>query len=151
MEPVIYKRLDAQDFELEQDEKDEKDNKQILKCKVSGLVSVFFFTNDCTFCETAKPILYKISNSPMPLALVNLTLNSELINMSKNSNIQLTYVPRLIIFQNGYPVSEFTKEFSIENLKAFLSSKQQSDVEITGVPLSKNVCYLDYESAYKKS
>jgi len=161
MEPI--KRLDSHDFFLEQNnsaaverpetyDAEHLKSKQILKVRLLGPVLIFFYTNDCDFCKTAKPVFFKISNT-IPLAMVNLSLNLELVNVSKLSNLPLTFVPRLILFNDGNPIKEFNQEFTPENINHFISdssnsAKHQEDSEDLGIPVSKNICYVDFESAY---
>jgi hypothetical protein len=102
--------------------------------------------------------------------MVNISQNTDLVKMSKETIAPLEYVPDIILYINGKPFIKYNgaktendiKNFIVEvsknlNNKQHFSNPQQKQEDeaipgyCLGVPkCDGDVCYLTYENAYGK-
>jgi thiol-disulfide isomerase/thioredoxin len=134
---------------------------------------VFFFTNNCHYCNDVKPAFVNLSEiiKGISFEMCNVfEADNRLVHITQNTNHPITYVPFLILFakgniiaqyspneenpQNNYKdMSEFLKIQTDLFIQKYNSKEQQPQQETTttfGIPYNrsaKKVCKL-YADAY---
>jgi len=166
--------LTGEDFFLDHS----NDGKRVLCIDAKGLVLVCFHVNAdrCAHCEDTIPEFKRLPQriGGCKFALANLSMNPDIIKMSKMSKAPIEHVPFIILYVNGRPFLRYEGERTTQDMMEFiqevvqkLQSKQQfieqknfkveSDIPAytIGTPYNvvcdeeKGVCYLDYNSAYQ--
>ena len=166
--------LTGEDFFLDQS----NDGKKVLCIDAKGLVLVCFHVNAdrCAHCEDTIPEFKRLPQriGGCKFALANLSMNPDIIKMSRLSKAPIEHVPFIILYVNGRPFLKYEGERTTQDMSEFiqevvkkLQTKQQfieqknfkveSDIPAytIGTPYNvvcdeeKGVCYLDYESAYQ--
>lgn len=143
--------LDNKDFIIEGN---------ILKPKLSGDSLILFFGKNCIHCpllkESFKELEKHIGDTNIQLGIINLTLYKDVVHLSQATTTPIKYVPLILFYIDGIPYKEFSGNGTVENLINFIievqNKKQQQQpplvIDDNVKPLSKKVCYLNYESAY---
>lgn len=166
MNGLIY--LGKDDFSIE---KGVRGN--VLCNNIPGFSLVMFFSKKCQYCQILNPIFKRLPGSiaGCQFCIVNIDLNKQLVEMSKNTIVPLEYVPYIILYIDGVPYIGYHEEYTFEKLQRFvleicqnIEKKQQMDrtkvKENTttgfmywGKPVigDKNqmVCYLEFQGAYQ--
>lgn len=140
-----------------------KDN--ILHCRYSGYSFIFFVSSSCKYCDDVKPVFdLHASTSAAQITFAYMYVeenNKEIVQLTKGTSFEITYVPLLIMFYNGKPITQFVpdednpqnnnikmKQFLITSLnggdQAIDPNKDNFSYQ------NKKVCYLKFEDAYKK-
>lgn len=106
---------------------------KILCNKVKGICLVMFFSPGCGYCKHFLPSFANLSKSlnGCLFGIVNVNNNRQVVAMSRNTIIPITYVPYIILYVDGKPfmrydgpkdeneikrfVIEVTRKFSIQN------------------------------------
>lgn len=154
--------LSSDDFEIKQGQKG-----NILCNKFEGLSLILFYSTDCQYC---KPLLPKFRNLPNLISgckfgIINLSKNTKLIHMSKQTIDPINYVPYIVLYVNGRPYMRYsgnneerdlqkfvmdvgsqiqtTKQFH-ENISEFSTGKA-----LKGGPGAGKRCYLNFDQCYK--
>lgn len=153
--------LDSKDFVVERHASDPQ--KFILKPKLEGDSLVLFFGTNCKFCPALKAALSELKlddRFKVQLAMVNLTIYSELVQLSQKTTTPIKYVPLILYYSNSIPYKQFDGNGTIENLTKFITDvyilSKTPPPDAAPKPLeqeiqqltSKKVCYLNFESAY---
>lgn len=151
---------------------------QILANPIPGISLVLFYSTECVHCQKLIPIFKKFPGTMegCQFGIINVSKNKKVVGMSQNTLAPIKYVPLIILYVDGKPfmrydgvhteeqIAHFVLEiankiktkntFSKENNMVREENKEESLPEYTtGKPikgdLKKNVCYLDFENAYK--
>ena len=166
--------LTSEDFFLDQS----NDGKRVLCIDAKGLVLVCFHVNAdrCAHCEDTIPEFKRLPQriGGCKFALANLSMNPDIIKMSRLSKAPIEHVPFIILYVNGRPFLKYEGERTTQDMSEFiqevvkkLQTKQQfieqknfkveSDIPAysIGTPYNvvcdeeKGVCYLEYDAAYQ--
>ena len=111
----------------------------------------------------------------MPICMINVSKNKEIVKLSKETIAPITYVPYVILYHNGKPymrydgpcdlksIQDFIVEVanSIQSRQSFTNDNKKEDLSkekfipayTVGVPKPggrDDVCYLEYDDAYVK-
>lgn len=94
---------------------------QFLKSFPKGVVIVIFKTNWCSYCRRLRPEITKLSNILMDkviIANVDCDTSSNLIQKNNKflHGYKVQYFPTIIIYKNGYMVSEYDGERDAESM-----------------------------------
>lgn len=159
MSELLYMSTD--DFDVKQGQKG-----NILCNKIEGMSLILFYSTNCDHC---KPLLPKFRNLPNTISgckfgIINLSKNTKLIHMSKQTIDPLNYVPYIVLYVNGRPFLRYegdhderaiqkfiidvgssiqTKRDFHENVSEFSTGKP-----LKGGPNESKRCYLQYSQAY---
>ena len=109
--------LNAQDF-LTVSEK----AGNLLCINQDGLSLVLFYSTKCDHCHNLIPIFKQLPNivSGCNFAMINVTNNKQVVQMSKNTVAPLTYVPYIVLYVNGKPFMRYDGPHDINELQRFV-------------------------------
>jgi len=158
--------LTANDFAIQ--------NREIVKPNDQGYSFVFFFTNECKWCNDVKPAFNYLSKMirGVNFAYMDVSQNNwQLVNMSLRTNTPIEVVPLLRLFANGKQIAQFNQDEdnpqnNITKMQQFIreNTTRQStriigsgtsneippySIGIPGNLASRKVCKL-YHNAYVK-
>lgn len=141
--------------------------RNILTVGIAGFSFILFYSPQCTFCPTVLNVFKKLPNSLQgcQFGIINVTINKPLIQKSNYTNDPIKFVPLLLLYFNGYPLSQYSGAIDIDSMRSFIIDKStmvynagmHKDSKLKdipnytiGVPLcgDGNVCYLEYDEAY---
>ena len=97
--------LTPNDFEIQ--------NGELVKPNDQGYSFVFFFTDDCTWCNDVKPAFNYLSEMirGVNFAYMDVAQNNlQLRDMSLRTQTPIEYVPLLLLFRNGRQIAQFFQE-----------------------------------------
>ena len=160
--------LSRENFRLENSE-----SGKILATSIPGFSLVLFYSKSCKYCHDFLPIFKSLPSKirNCQFGIVNVSQNVDIINMSKQTNVHIRYVPYVILYLNGKPLVRYDGERSEAQVIKFImeimakinkkqfrtpaqSSSRQNDIPIYSIGKPKcdgDVCYLDFSSAYNVS
>lgn len=146
-----------------------------------GYSFVFFTSARCSYCKDVYPAFVRLSETIQGcvFGVMNVEQNNNaVVQISKRSKTPLEYVPYIILYANGRPLSQYVHDennpqANLERMKTFLvqqtTRKQTADGATSavaaavippysiGIPKNrassaklKKVCYLSYDTAYEK-
>lgn len=160
MSEMLY--LSTEDFEIRQGQKG-----QILCNKLEGLSLILFYSTDCQYC---KPLLPKFRSLPNMISgckfgIINLSKNTKLIHMSKQTIDPINYVPYIVLYVNGRPYLRYEGPHEERDIQKFIidvgssiQTKKQFHENISefsvgkplkGGPDRNRRCYLQFGDCYK--
>ena len=151
----------------------------ILCTRIPGFSLVLFYSTQCEHCHTLIPIFKQLPKNinGCQFGMINVGVNKQCVQMSRNTIAPITYVPYIVLYVNGKPHMSYKGPHDIAMIKQFVvevaknvQSKQKfmpdeagggkhekargSIPQYTiGKPLygeDDKVCYLEFLSAYKK-
>jgi thioredoxin-like negative regulator of GroEL len=166
MSGLIY--LTTRDFKVSNGPKG-----PVLCNRIRGLSFVLFYANKCERCKHFMPLFKTLPYSVQgcQFAMINVSQNSEIVSMSRETIAPINYVPFIIMYVNGRPfmrydgaknraaIAEFIMSIAntLQSKREFSKPKslQSAPVEkkekpnLFGNPkCDGDVCYLAYEKAY---
>lgn len=145
----------------------------VLGTTIRGISLILFYSTQCPYCEPFIPIFKKLPGTVggCQFGMINISTNRSIVEKSKNTIMPLTYVPYIVLYNNGQPIVSYDGPPNEQELKNFVMSIVQSNqakqqfmqekkpqvVEqpsaipayTIGVPKNAEKCYLDWASAYK--
>ena len=165
--------LSAEDFHIVNGPKSD-----IMCHKIPGLSLIFFYSTNCAWCKPLIPIFRKLPGTigGCQFGMLNVSTSKTCVRMSKGTRTEIKYVPYILLYVNGRPVSRYNgpqdkdeiSRFVIEMSKQ-LNSRQKFTPQANsnlredttapnqvpvygGVPLKgfDDVCYLEIDDAYTK-
>jgi thiol-disulfide isomerase/thioredoxin len=148
--------------------KQQSPSKMILKNKITNGFSLIMFSgNDCVHCKELKPVFEKLVGTIQncQIGTVNVSLQPGLAELSQQTTTPIRYVPLVLFYINGTPFKEFGGNYTEANLRQFVKEVSAKAYQLMGQtgsntesgeisqysigkPVSKRVCYLNFESAY---
>jgi len=169
MSALLY--LTADDFSIA---KGKKGN--LLCTNIKGYNVVLFYSTSCVHCKTLIPIFKTIPGSVgnCQFAMVNVSLNRNIVLMSNDTISSIKYVPLIIFHVDGKPFMKYNGPNDINEIRRFifevtqkLGAKKFYEETVTkhetenkipeytiGVPKTceDGVCYLEFnkDSGYVK-
>jgi thioredoxin-like negative regulator of GroEL len=139
--------------------------------KTSGLLLVMFYSTQCPHCGPARTVFNGVARQftqgNCKFGMINIMQNPKVTQFAKASQTPITYVPLIMAFFNGAPLSKFQAAINQPNLiqfvqqcygsiqdkvDAFGTVKKEPEVPAfaTGVPFCEDgVCYLGFDDAYE--
>lgn len=157
-------------------------NGDVLCIDVKDFCLLLFYAKTCVHCQNIIPVFKQLPGTigGCQFGTVNIGVNKQLIDVSKNTTTPIKYVPLILLYYNGKPVMSFKshnqivtenelRKFIIDVSKSLQQKQsfqqpqtqqsqqppqQQSQIPqyTIGIPLQGvgNVCYLDFVEAYDK-
>ena len=144
----------------------------ILCHNIPGFSLILFYSNQCKFCETLKPIFKRLPGTigGCQFGMINVSMNKKCVQLSKNTVAPIKYVPYVVLYIQGKPFMRYNGPHDGEEIKRFVievANKVQSKQKFSedkvkddkkgipeytiGHPLcgkDDRVCYLDFSEAY---
>lgn len=144
---------------------------------INGFSFVLFTSKHCAFCKDIIPSFRSLANHIDGCTFVEMDVDQQqqkIRSIAANSNTPINFVPYLLFYINGRPTARYipeeqTPHINYDKMKQFLIMQSQQhhapkdnkaaahkslipEYSI-GKPIcsGKNVCYLGYDSAYKKA
>ena len=163
--------LTADDFNVQKGQKGD-----ILCNNLKGYCVVLFYSTQCVHCHSLIPVFKQLPGTiaNCQFAMINVSMQKNVVMMSRNTVAPITYVPYIMFYVNGKPFIKYSGPYDANEIKRFiievsknLQSKQKFFEETnekqtkekpipeytTGHPkeiCDENVCYLEFDDAYKK-
>jgi thiol-disulfide isomerase/thioredoxin len=155
--------LSSDDFTLEHGQ-----NGPIICHGIKGFSLVLFYSTQCVYCKQLVPIFKRLPAlvNGCQFAMINVSVNKEVVHMGKKSITPITYVPYLLLYINGRPYMRYDGPPNEHEIRKFILevsnvihengfskiTKEKGIPSYTiGNPLcgEGDVCYLEYDDAYK--
>lgn len=170
MSSLIF--LSSDDFIVQQGERG-----PIMCTDMTGISIILFYSNQCVYCQQMIPMYKRLPGmiNGCHFAMVNLSVNSRVVQMAKTTIAPIQYVPMIVLYVNGKPFMKYNGpnnaesicQFVIEASKMVQSSNMfssQSNAKVKhhsksiplytiGVPVCSEdgECYMEYDMAYDKT
>jgi len=93
-----------------------------LCTEINDMSIVLFYSPNCKFSQVAFPIIKNMNNilRGCTYAALNVELNMQLVQTSKNTTTPIEYVPLILLYFNGVPIFKFNNTITVDNLKQFI-------------------------------
>ena len=165
--------LTSDDFSIQ------KHGKGNVMCHgIPGFSLILFYSTHCVHCQTLIPIFKKLPGTlgGCQFGMINVSTNKHCVLMSNNTIAPITYVPYIILYDNGRPYMVYKGPYDAEEIRRFIieiannlqkkqafvnsnkqeqkgaKRKKQIPDYTVGIPVygkgNDNVCYLDFNRAY---
>lgn len=145
----------------------------VLGTTIRGISLILFYSTQCPYCEPFIPIFKKLPGTVggCQFGMINISTNRSIVEKSKNTIMPLTYVPYIVLYNNGRPIISYDGPANEQELKNFVMSivesnqtKQQfiqdkpviQEVQDSGIPAytigkpkGNDKCHVSWASAYK--
>ena len=124
--------LESSDFSVQQGSKG-----PILCNIIRGISLVLFYSPKCEHCKNLIPIFKRLpgSMSGIQFGLLNVSIDTNVVKMSKNTVTEIKYVPLILLFVNGSPFIRFDGQATEMNIKNFI-------VDVVSKIHQKNTTYF---------
>ena len=143
----------------------------LLCCQnIKGFSLILFYSTACEHCKNLIPIVKKLPGtvSGCQFGMINVSVNRDVVNMSRATIAPIEYVPYIVLYVNGKPymryngphdmskIGQFVYEVAsnIQNQTAFApdvikkEGKQIPEYCIAKPKCEELVCYLPMDEAY---
>lgn len=99
-----------------------------LGTNIPGNMLVLFKMTNCQNCATFEPIFVELANSDRRVSygIANISNNTEIVKMSRETSTPIAAVPFLILYINGRPHAKFNGTKSVSNLQTFITKALQN-------------------------
>ncbi len=160
MSEILY--MSADDFFIGQGQKG-----PILCNKIEGLSLILFYSTQCQHCKPLLPVFRNLANiiTGCKFGMINLSKNTKLIHMSKQTIAPIEYVPYTVLYVHGKPFMWYDGNYEEDDIRRFImnvgssiQTKQKFHDNISEVSIGKALkggpnnarrCYLSYDDCYK--
>ena len=116
--------------------------KKILSVKIPGASLVLFYSNNCQHCKDVIHIFKQLPGtiSGCTFAMVNINNNREVSKMSLECVNKIKYVPLIMLFYNGIPITQYSGPRNVQSIRKFIVDiarenplfRQQPTLYLTG-------------------
>jgi thiol-disulfide isomerase/thioredoxin len=163
--------LQACDFSIQSGQRGD-----IVCNNIRGISLILMYSTKCQYCQRLIPIFKKLPGSigGCQFGMINVTTETDIVLMSKNSISPIKYVPLIILYVNGKPFIRYDGPHTEQDIRSFLlevTSKLQTKEKFgsdkikesnnsreipaytVGIPLygDDEVSYLEFDEAYVNS
>ncbi len=146
-----------------------------LCTKIPGYSFILFSSPNCGFCKDVIPAFNRLSQMIQGCVFASMNVEQKqqkIREIAQRSDTPINYVPLFMLYGNGRPIAQFYPDeqnphTNLDKMKSFLINQTASKTAKTaaqkpqepalpaysiGIPgnSQKRVCYLDFDSAYKK-
>jgi thiol-disulfide isomerase/thioredoxin len=162
----ILSFLQTDDFEIKNGSEG-----PILCNKIPGYSLIMFYSTKCSICQEILPMYKRLPGTVFgcQFGIVNVSLNRDLVEMSRKTKSRLEYVPYIVMYIEGKPfmsykgrntekdIIKFVQDVhaSVNNRqKGFVTEKGKTEVNTVipaytiGVPVqgdkNSQVCYISW-------
>ena len=164
--------LQSDDFSVQKGMKGD-----ILCHTIKGYSIVLFYSTQCVHCHSLIPVFKQLPGTiaNCQFAMINVSMQKNVILMSRTTIAPITVVPYIMFYVNGKPYSKYPGKHDPNEIKRFImeisrslqgkqkffedesTSKQSTKRQIpdftSGIPkelCDDEVCYLEFDTAYLK-
>jgi hypothetical protein len=162
--------LQACDFSVQSGQRGD-----IVCNNIRGISLVLMYSTKCHHCQNLIPIFKRLPGTigGCQFGMINVTVETDIVLMSRNSISPIKYVPLIILHVNGKPFIRYDGPHTENDIRAFLievtnklQTKEKFSVDKTkdsknnreipaytvGVPLygDEDEFYLEFNEAYSK-
>lgn len=102
---------------------------QVKLCtRLRGLSFVYFYSNDCAYCDIFKPIFEELPKEigGCHFAMINVSDCKQIVKASTNTTTPIKYVPYLILYINNTPFMRYDGERELTSIKKFIFDVAES-------------------------
>lgn len=156
--------LTSQDFNVTQGT-----NGQLLTHQIMGFSLIMFYSPKCVHSNKLIPIFRQLPQfvAGCKFGMLNVTNQRDIVRMSSQTIVPITYVPLIILYINGKPYMKYEGSSDINEIRTFIlqiansiqnqNSFSNGAIETRnelpkygGIPLcgEDDVSYLEYIEAY---
>ncbi len=121
---------------------------ELFRVNNQGYSFVFYFTTDCKWCDDVKPAFNYLSKMirGVNFAYMDAKQNNwQVVKMSEQTRMPITYVPLLLLFGNGKPIGQYfpdedNPQNNIPKMQNFIISntRQQNNQQVQSASGSSN-------------
>lgn len=163
--------LQACDFSIQSGQRGD-----IVCNNIRGISLILMYSTKCQYCQRLIPIFKKLPGTigGCQFGMINVTTETDIVLMSKNSISPIKYVPLIILYVNGKPFIRYDGPHTENDIRSFLlevTSKLQTKEKFSsdkvkesknsreipsytvGIPLygDDEISYLEFDEAYVNS
>lgn len=163
--------LGSEDFQLQTGTKG-----KVMCHGIPGFSLILFYSPKCEHCQTLLPIFKNLPGSlgGCQFGVVNVHVNKECIQLSRESMAPIEYVPYVMLYIDGMPFMIYKGPRAAESIKHFIldvannvqkkqkfmmkdrapAPKTETEVAIPAYTIGRpvcgdgKVCYLEFGNAY---
>jgi thioredoxin-like negative regulator of GroEL len=109
---------------LNQNNFQSSNGKSLRLVGISGVVMVFFKTNNCNYCRSLEPIFVQLARSQPNIkwAVINITTSRDVVKMAQSTTTPIKGVPMLVLYSDGNPFAIYKGERTIQDISMFLNN-----------------------------
>lgn len=95
---------------------------EIVCNNIRGISLILMYATKCEFCRRLIPIFKRLPGSigGCQFGMVNIESERELVRMSVNSLVPVSYVPLIVLYLNGKPFIRYDGAHEEADIRAFL-------------------------------
>lgn len=101
-----------------------RSNRGHLGLNLSGKVAVLFFSTVCPHCplmvKTVQTLRAQFQKRGIELVLIPTDKYPSLIRMADETNLPIDFVPKLVMFRNGIPISVYKGSRDVKSVEQWL-------------------------------
>lgn len=163
--------LQACDFSVQSGQRGD-----IVCNNIRGISLILMYSTKCQYCQNLIPIFKRLPGTigGCQFGMINVTTETDIVMMSRNSISPIKYVPLIILYVNGKPFIRYDGPHTENDIRGFLievtnklqtkekfsgdkstkDSKNNREIPsyTVGVPLygEEDDFYLEFDEAYNK-
>ena len=109
--------LQACDFSVQTGQKGD-----IVCNNIRGLSLILMYSTKCQYCQRLIPIFKKLPGTigGCQFGMINVSTETDIVLMSRNSISPIKYVPLIILYVNGKPFIRYDGPHSEQDIREFL-------------------------------
>lgn len=124
--------LQACDFSVQTGQKGD-----IVCNNIRGISLILMYSIKCQYCQNLIPIFKRLPGSigGCQFGMINVSTETDIIAMSRNSISPIKYVPLIILYVNGKPFIRYDGPHTEKDIRSFLfevTSKIQAKEKFSG-------------------
>ena len=124
--------LQASDFSVQTGQKGD-----IVCNNIRGISLILMYSIKCQYCQNLIPIFKRLPGSigGCQFGMINVSTETDIIAMSRNSISPIKYVPLIILYVNGKPFIRYDGPHTEQDIRSFLfevTSKIQAKEKFSG-------------------
>ena len=98
-------------------------NVKYLCSNIKGISVLLFYSTRCGYCQDLIPTFKKLPRviPNCQFAIVNIDLNKQVIEMSKQTIDPIKYVPYIVFYANRRPIIKYSGPYHIEKISKFVT------------------------------
>lgn len=89
---------------------------------IRGVSLILMYATKCEFCRRLIPIFKRLPGSigGCQFGMINIEAERDIVRLSMNSLVPITYVPLIVLFVNGKPFIRYDGPHEESDIRAFL-------------------------------
>lgn len=95
---------------------------EIVCHNIRGISLILMYATKCEFCRRLIPIFRRLPGTVggCQFGMINIETEKEMVRLSKNSLVPVTYVPLIILYVNGKPFIRYEGAHEEAEIRSFL-------------------------------